>query len=98
MLSRTPTKDEEIAHYRAFVNDLPPVSYLRSILIDSVPEIEKMIRDDHDWLYSFSQLAHAKTDLETERKALAEENAKLRDETRTLERQHQRIAGSIAEM
>jgi hypothetical protein len=45
-LSRCPSKQEEIDHYRAFVESLPRASYLADILAGTVEPVEQQIRSD----------------------------------------------------
>jgi len=56
-----PSKQDEIDRYREFVAAQPPGSYLAMILDGSEIQIERMIRNDFAYQYSFAELrkAHA---------------------------------------
>lgn len=43
---RSPTKDEELAHFAAFLSTIHPSSYLADFLADAMDEFEAGIRQD----------------------------------------------------
>jgi K+/H+ antiporter YhaU regulatory subunit KhtT len=45
-MNNNPTKQEEIDHFKKFVNDLPQNSYLHSMFNHAPNMIEQMIRND----------------------------------------------------
>lgn len=89
MIAMTPSKEQEIQQYRDFVAGLHPNSYLRSILRDTVEEIETMIRDDFAFGYSLAaanaRTVDANNELGAKRKELAAADMELRKKLREVE-------------
>lgn len=96
-LPASPSKSDEIAHYNAFINALPPGSYLHSMLVDTVGVVADNIRND----FAFDPLSDILAKKREVTAELQEMGAKLRDlkeQARVAERQKDRMVESIAEL
>jgi septal ring factor EnvC (AmiA/AmiB activator) len=93
--SQLPTKEQEIAHYRAFVDALPRASYLRGILGETVDAVEELIRNDHAFvepLYSvWRSLAESEQRVAELRKAESEARRALQRAESALDRKRNEL-------
>jgi hypothetical protein len=94
-LPTLPAKEQEIAHYRAFVDALPRGSYLRGILRDTVDAVAELIRNDHAFpepLYAvWRSLAEAEERIAELRKAESEARRALQRAEWALERKRNEL-------
>jgi citrate synthase len=101
-LVNCPTKEQEIEHYRSFLESLPRTCYLRSILGETLEQVADQISNDLAFPETLRWLTTAKLDAQQElsvfRKEAVQQRDKLKEEVRELERKVERSRNELAEI
>ncbi len=97
-LPRIPSKTDEITYYRAFVEGLPRASYLRSMLQDTPPMVEDLIRSDLVVPEPISTIAEHIRGEDERLQSLRQASRKATEQLARLNRQIERAEGQLADL
>jgi hypothetical protein len=97
MTTVTPTKTDELATYRQFVEALPD-GYLRDLLADSLPSIEQAVRSDIAGPWVLTDLLRAAAEARAKLADLQAKIATARQELDRIVRQHDAARAKLAEL